>query len=94
MEDLAVFAALNHSGSLGMNFVKFFKKKYVIYRRYLYIWFPDNEVLSSRLITGGWAEYNASLPETTKWKAVAYLLSKICRSLRRSREEKASEQSE
>ena len=27
----AVFIALNHSGSFGMNFVKF-KKKYVIYR--------------------------------------------------------------
>ena len=31
MEDLAVFTALNHSGSFGKNFVKF-KKKYVIYR--------------------------------------------------------------
>ena len=26
MEDLAVFTALNHSGYLGMNFVKFKKK--------------------------------------------------------------------
>ena len=31
MEDLAVFTALNHSGSFGMNFVKL-KKIYVIYR--------------------------------------------------------------
>ena len=31
MEDLAVFTALNHSGSFGMNFVKL-KKTYVIYR--------------------------------------------------------------
>ena len=32
MEDLAVFKALNHSGSFGMNFVKFKKKnKYVTY---------------------------------------------------------------
>ena len=28
----AVFIALNHSGSFGMNFVKFEKKKIVIYR--------------------------------------------------------------
>ena len=28
MEDLAVFTALNHSGSFGKNFVKF-KKKYI-----------------------------------------------------------------
>ena len=27
MEDLAVFTALNHSGSFGKNFVKFKKKK-------------------------------------------------------------------
>ena len=32
MEDLAVFTALNHSGSFGMNFVKFKRNKYVIYR--------------------------------------------------------------
>ena len=33
MEDLDVFTALNHSGSFGKNFVKFFlKNKYVIYR--------------------------------------------------------------
>ena len=32
MEDLAVFTALNHSGSFGINFVKFKKNKYVIYR--------------------------------------------------------------
>ena len=33
MEDLAVFTALNHdSGSLGKNFVKLKKDKYVIYR--------------------------------------------------------------
>ena len=32
MEDLAVFTALNHSGSFGKNFVKFQKNKYVIYR--------------------------------------------------------------
>ena len=32
MEDLAVFAALNYSGSFGKNFVKFQKNKYVIYR--------------------------------------------------------------
>ena len=32
MEDFAVFIALNHSGSFGMNFVKFKKNKYVIYR--------------------------------------------------------------
>ena len=31
MEDLAVFAGLNHSGSFGKNFVKFKKNKYVIY---------------------------------------------------------------
>ena len=31
MEDLAVFTALNHSGSFGKNIVKF-KKKNVIYR--------------------------------------------------------------
>ena len=31
MEDLAVFTALNHSGSFGKNFVKFKNKKYVIY---------------------------------------------------------------
>ena len=31
MEDLAVFTALNHSGSFGKNIVKF-KNKYVIYR--------------------------------------------------------------
>ena len=30
MEDLAVFTALNHSGSFGKNFVKF--KKIYIYR--------------------------------------------------------------
>ena len=28
----AVFIALDHSGSFGMNFVKFEKKKFVIYR--------------------------------------------------------------
>ena len=28
MEDLAVFTALNHSGSFGKNFVKFKKNKY------------------------------------------------------------------
>ena len=32
MEDLAVFKALNHSGSFGKNFFKFQKNKYVIYR--------------------------------------------------------------
>ena len=32
MEDLYVFTALNHLGSFGKNFVKFKKKKYVIYR--------------------------------------------------------------
>ena len=32
MEDLAVFTALNHSGSFGKNFVKFQKNKYVIYQ--------------------------------------------------------------
>ena len=32
MEDLAVFTALNHSGSFGKNFGTF-KKKYVIYRQ-------------------------------------------------------------
>ena len=33
MKDLAVFIALNHSGSFGMYFVKFTEKnKYVIYR--------------------------------------------------------------
>ena len=32
MEDLAVFIALNHSGSFRMYFVKFKKNKYVIYR--------------------------------------------------------------
>ena len=32
MEDLAVFTALNHSGSFRKNFVKFKKNKYVIYR--------------------------------------------------------------
>ena len=32
MEDLAVFTALNNSGSFGKNFVKFQKNKYVIYR--------------------------------------------------------------
>ena len=32
MEDLAVFTALNHSGSFGKNFVKF--KKYI----YIYIY--------------------------------------------------------
>ena len=31
MEDLAVFTGLNHSGSFGKNFVKFKKKKNVIY---------------------------------------------------------------
>ena len=29
MEDLAVFTALNHSGSFGKNFVKFKKKKFI-----------------------------------------------------------------
>ena len=32
MEDLAVFTALNHSGSFGRNFFKFKKNEYVIYR--------------------------------------------------------------
>ena len=50
--------------------------------------------LSSSWITGEWAEYSASLPEKTKWKAEAYLLSKICRSLHVWREETASEQIE
>ena len=50
----------------------------------------DNRGAQSRLITGEWAEYSAPLPEKTKWKAVAYLLSKIRCSLRRSREETAS----
>ena len=54
----------------------------------------DNRGAQSRLITGEWAEYSAPLPEKTKWKAVAYLLSKICCSLRRSREETTSKQSE
>ena len=31
MEELAVFKALNYSGSFGMYFVKFKKKKYVTY---------------------------------------------------------------
>ena len=53
----------------------------------------DNRGAQSRLITGEWAEYSAPLPEKTKWKAVAYLLSKIRCSLRRSREETASKQS-
>ena len=54
----------------------------------------DNRGAQSRLITGEWAEYSALLPEKTKWKAVAYLPSKIRCSLRRSREETASKQSE
>ena len=33
MEDLAVFTALNHSGSFGKNFGTFKKNKYVIYRK-------------------------------------------------------------
>ena len=32
MEGLAVFTALNHSGSFRKNFAKFKKHKYVIYR--------------------------------------------------------------
>ena len=32
MEDIAIFTALNHSGSFGKNFYKFQKNKYVIYR--------------------------------------------------------------
>ena len=32
MEDLAVFTALNHSGTFGRNLVKFKKSKYVIYQ--------------------------------------------------------------
>ena len=32
MEDLTVFTAISHSGSLGKNFVKFKSNKYVIYR--------------------------------------------------------------
>ena len=32
MEDLAVFTALNHSGSFGKNFVKFKKYIYIICR--------------------------------------------------------------
>ena len=32
MEDLAVFTAINHSGSFGKNFVKFKNNKCVIYR--------------------------------------------------------------
>ena len=32
MEDLAVFTALNHSGSFGKNFVNFKKNKDVMYR--------------------------------------------------------------
>ena len=32
MEGLAVFTALNHSGSFRKNFVKFKKHKYVTYR--------------------------------------------------------------
>ena len=32
MEDLAVFTALNHSGSFGKNFIKFKNNKYVIYQ--------------------------------------------------------------
>ena len=32
MEDLAVFTAINHSGSFGKNFVKFKNNKYVIYQ--------------------------------------------------------------
>ena len=32
MKDLSIFTALNHSGSFGKNFVKFKKKKNVIYR--------------------------------------------------------------
>ena len=32
MEDLAVFTALNHSGSFGKNLVKFKKNMYVLYR--------------------------------------------------------------
>ena len=31
MDDLAVFTALNHSGSFGKNFFKFKKNKYAIY---------------------------------------------------------------
>ena len=40
------------------------------------------------------AEYSASLPEKTKWRAEVYVLSKICRSLHEWQEETASEQSE
>ena len=32
MEDLAVFTALNHSGSFGKNLIKFKNNKNVIYR--------------------------------------------------------------
>ena len=32
MEDLAVFIALNYSGSFGMHFVKFKKNTYVIHQ--------------------------------------------------------------
>ena len=32
MEDLAVFTALNHSGSFGKNFVKFQKNNFFIYQ--------------------------------------------------------------
>ena len=43
---------------------------------------------------GEWADYSASLPEKTKWRAEVYVLSKICRSLHEWQEETASEQSE
>ena len=51
MEDLAVFTALNHSGSFGKNFAEFKKNKYVIYRlrvvppsrQITYIYFTDKK---------------------------------------------------
>ena len=47
MEDLAVFTALNHSGSFGKNLVKFQKNKHVIYR----LWVgPYGEKLSTSVL--------------------------------------------
>ena len=45
-------------------------------------------------LTLKWADYSASLPEKTKWRAEVYILSKICRSLHEWQEETASEYSE
>ena len=50
MEDLAVFTALNHSGSFGKNLIKFKNNKNLIYRLRVGLYGKKNKALVLKML--------------------------------------------